>query len=445
MIKITVIMPCLNMRKYIEACIKSVMAQTLKEIEILVVDAGSTDGTLEILNEYEKKDDRIKMIHSEVKSYGYQMNLGIRLAKGEYIGIVETDDLVDPKMYEILYDAALKEKPDYVKGMAQGFFVGRNHIEWRHTIYSCKELMHTDRLECIPRETPQLFWEDNFLWYGIYKAEFMKNIRFHETPGAAFQDIGALFQIASLAQKGIYLSYPGYFYRRDNTEASSYNVKSFDFVDEEYKYIDRFLKNLSKDWVQMYYKKMTWLCLDRFWFMATTPRYWSESADGINRLREKIKYAFEEQILTYTEFEKKDHERIRLLLEDPESLFLYDKGIFESRKNFYNRLLEEIGNRKVVIFGTGYYGTFLYMYLQVHDKDNVVGFCDNNQSLWNTAWQGVPIYSPNEIVKIVPDAVYLVANKLHAEDMKSQLESLGVSGNRIFLYKDQPDIFMLVK
>jgi glycosyltransferase involved in cell wall biosynthesis len=66
------------------------------------VDAGSTDGTLEILQEYAAKDSRISIINSEKKSYGYQMNLGFDAAKGEYLGIVETDDFADPDMFEKL-------------------------------------------------------------------------------------------------------------------------------------------------------------------------------------------------------------------------------------------------------------------------------------------------------------------------------------------------------
>ena len=95
MSEISVIMPSLNVRPYIEKCLGSVVSQSFKDLEIICVDAGSTDGTLEIINEFARKDSRIKVINSDIKSYGYQMNLGIRYAKGEYIGIVETDDFID--------------------------------------------------------------------------------------------------------------------------------------------------------------------------------------------------------------------------------------------------------------------------------------------------------------------------------------------------------------
>ena len=87
-IKISVILPSLNVGTYIEECLHSVIKQTLTDIEIICVDAGSTDGTLEILEKYAAEDERITVIRATKKSYGYQMNLGIDAARGEYIGIV---------------------------------------------------------------------------------------------------------------------------------------------------------------------------------------------------------------------------------------------------------------------------------------------------------------------------------------------------------------------
>ena len=81
--KISVIMPCLNMVRYIRQCVDSVMNQTLTEMEILIIDAGSTDGTLDILQEYISLDPRIRIISSDKRSYGYQVNLGIKEARGE--------------------------------------------------------------------------------------------------------------------------------------------------------------------------------------------------------------------------------------------------------------------------------------------------------------------------------------------------------------------------
>jgi len=80
----------------------------LRDIEILCIDAGSTDGTRKILEEYAARDMRIRLIDSPVKSYGYQVNLGINTAQGKYIGIVETDDRINPDVMSLMYEVAEK-------------------------------------------------------------------------------------------------------------------------------------------------------------------------------------------------------------------------------------------------------------------------------------------------------------------------------------------------
>ena len=117
---ISVIMPSYNVGRYIRVCIESVLAQSLQNMEILVIDAGSEDGTLDILREYVDKDERICLVHSEKKSYGYQVNMGIQMARGKYIGIVETDDFIEPDMYRTLYEWTQETDADYVRG--QGAF-----------------------------------------------------------------------------------------------------------------------------------------------------------------------------------------------------------------------------------------------------------------------------------------------------------------------------------
>lgn len=117
--KVSVVMPSLNVRPYIEQCLESVLGQTLQEIEILCVDAGSDDGTLEVLQQFAARDPRVRVIVSEKKSYGYQVNMGLDAATGEYIGIVETDDFTEPDMYEKLYVAAKADDLDVCKA---GFY-----------------------------------------------------------------------------------------------------------------------------------------------------------------------------------------------------------------------------------------------------------------------------------------------------------------------------------
>lgn len=129
--KVAVIIPSLNSARYIDECIQSVQNQSLKDLQILCVDAKSEDGTLEILAHYAKNDDRIQIILSDKKSYGYQMNLGIKAAKAEYIGIVESDDYIKARMYEELYSLAKAKDCEVVKSDMLDFVDGDVRLKKR--------------------------------------------------------------------------------------------------------------------------------------------------------------------------------------------------------------------------------------------------------------------------------------------------------------------------
>ena len=111
-IKVSVIIPVYNASKYLRQCLDSIISQTLQEIEIICVDDGSTDNSLEILNEYQKLDNRIKVLTQKHKRQGVARNYGMSIAAGEYIGFVDSDDWCEPDMYEKLYQRAKETDSD---------------------------------------------------------------------------------------------------------------------------------------------------------------------------------------------------------------------------------------------------------------------------------------------------------------------------------------------
>ena len=114
--KVSVIVPIYGVEKYLHQCIDSILAQTLKEIEIILVDDGSPDKCPQIVDEYAKKDERIIAVHQTNGGYGRAVNHGIKLATGEYMAIVEPDDWIDADMYATLYEHAKQYDVDVVKG-----------------------------------------------------------------------------------------------------------------------------------------------------------------------------------------------------------------------------------------------------------------------------------------------------------------------------------------
>lgn len=112
MVKVSIVVPIYNTQDYIKKCLESLVNQTLKDIEIICVNDGSTDNTMVIVNEFAKNDNRIKIIEQTNQKQGAARNNGMRSAQGEYIGFVDSDDWVDLNYYEKLYNSAKKYDTD---------------------------------------------------------------------------------------------------------------------------------------------------------------------------------------------------------------------------------------------------------------------------------------------------------------------------------------------
>lgn len=246
--KVSVVVPIYNVEKYLRVCLDSLVGQTLKEIEIICVDDGSTDSSKEIIREYVKKDARVKMIAKEKNSgYGNSMNQGFDMAGGEYIGILESDDFAEPTMYEKLYAAAHENSLDMVKSSFWFYYSVPKAYNEKYEVASKGT---EKRTFCpawdfdAPMEMVEFFNMKPSIWSAIYRAEFIRknNIRVLETPGASFQDTSFNFKVMALAGRVQTLREAFVHYRQDN-EGSSINSQSKVFcVCEEYAEIQRFLE-----------------------------------------------------------------------------------------------------------------------------------------------------------------------------------------------------------
>lgn len=112
--KVSVIIPVYNTERYLRKCLDSVTNQTLRDIEIICVDDGSTDGSAEILREYQSKDERITVLEQERSNAGAARNLGLSIAKGEFLSFLDSDDFFEPTMLEHMYSCAKKRNAEIV-------------------------------------------------------------------------------------------------------------------------------------------------------------------------------------------------------------------------------------------------------------------------------------------------------------------------------------------
>ncbi len=236
--KVSIIVPVYNVEQYLRQCLDSICGQTLADIEIILVNDGSIDESLNILNEYAARDKRIIVIDKPNEGYGRSINRGLDVAKGEYIGIVESDDWIESDMYETLYSIAKKHGVDVVK--------------CRFWAYDAKSLtdrglshmpeMDTERV-INPRKNPAIFAVIPSIWSGIYNRNFLceKKIRFLESPGASFQDTSFNYKVWAMAKR-VYLTMKPLLHYRIGHEGQSVGRtdKAF-YICDEFREIERFM------------------------------------------------------------------------------------------------------------------------------------------------------------------------------------------------------------
>ena len=256
---VSVIMPSLNVVKYIDECIQSVLNQSLKEIEIICVDAGSTDGTYERLKEYETNDSRVRVILSDKRSYGYQVNLGIKESNAKYIGIVETDDYVDENMFDILYNRAEDNNLDFVKADFTFLYDFDGYYLYKPAKLFDENTNKFYNKVIQPLDCTYLYFHDFNVWKGIYNREFLieNDVMFNESAGASFQDIGFQQLLLYYAKRCMYIPEKLYYYRFGHMTNSSVSPKLLQFVKQEFEHLlDNKLNGMTGRKIELIYQKM---------------------------------------------------------------------------------------------------------------------------------------------------------------------------------------------
>ena len=433
MAKVSLLLPCLNSVAYMEQCLASVCAQTLKDIEILVVDAGSTDGTLAIVQKFQDRDSRIRLVSSEKRSYGYQMNLGISQAVGEYIGVVETDDYIEPNMMEVLYRQIVGTDADYIKAKARAFY--DDGIHQTDFVLRPFDTEQTQEVEIVnPSQRPALFVSDNFLWNGLYRRDFLQRFRFNETSGAAFQDVGVLYQIIHAAQKGIYLDKVVYHYRQSNGGASSFSRKGLNFVKTEYEALYDVVWEVSDPWRRIYYAKMAWHTINRFHFMSFGT-FWEESEKSVAWLQKTLRAALQDGCFGKEDLQPWDWEELQIFLQDYHQLYEACRERLLKQTSIVRDAFVKLKRGPVIIFGCGAIGRQIPGRLRGCHID-FVGYCDNDEAKQGTSVENLPVYSLTEAQQRYPQAVFWVANKYHADSIICQLKENGVDDANIYEEKE---------
>lgn len=224
-IKVSIIVPVYNVATYLPECLNSLINQTLKDIEIICIDDKSTDGSIEILKEYEKKDVRIKVVYNEEnKSTGTARNIGIEKASGEYLGFVDGDDFVSADYFENLYENAKKHNAEISATSNVLFYYDENNTPELETGLSVKS-----RLSTIKEKNDSLA-KTVVSWNKIYKKDFIEKNNIYYGNNSYAEDM--LFSIICyFFAPYIVISHKSiYYYRKDRQGSATTGLKDLDFV-----------------------------------------------------------------------------------------------------------------------------------------------------------------------------------------------------------------------
>lgn len=337
--KVSLVVPCCNVEKYVEQSVRSAMNQTLRDIEIICINDGSTDSTLSILQKLADEDPRIRIIDKPNSGYGNSMNVGFDAARGEYIGILESDDFIDENMLESHYYLAKTNDVEVVKS--------NFYFYWSTPVEKNVHCDLIDEIECgrviCPYEEPHIFFVKPSIWSALYRADFIREhgIRFNETPGASFQDASFNFEVWLNAQR-VWLIYDAYLhYRQDNEQSSVNSPKKVYCVCDEYARMEGFVDAIE-DPVKRTFMKAVLVKMKYDTYMWNYDRLAPDlGREFFDRFASELRAHVEKGDIAWEMFEDEKARDLRMLLDDPgfehirKQAYASDYGLLRRVASYY--------------------------------------------------------------------------------------------------------------
>lgn len=217
MAQISIIVPCFNNEKYIKRCLDSLVNQTLKDIDIIVVNDGSTDKSAEVINSIH--DSRIRYFYKKNEGIASARNFGISKVESEYFGFLDSDDYCEPETYEILIKKIKEENSDVVVCNFLWEFEGasnKNYVQKEGPYRPGKDMMKN------------LFAT---LWNKVYKTSFVKSLNYKFIDGYRYEDASFLYKMCPYVNKISFVDKPFFHYtQRKGSITRTYNEKVKDMV-----------------------------------------------------------------------------------------------------------------------------------------------------------------------------------------------------------------------
>ena len=259
---LSIIIPVYNVSKYLKFTLDNVLLQEYTNYELILVDDGSTDGSGKICDDYAKHDFRIKVIHQENQGVSVARNTGVSAATGEYIGFVESDDLIEPSMFNILMSIAIAENADIVQCRHN------RNSKVNDVSYSCQKKIVDGKtfVRNIFSFSGGEYTNQVALWSKIYKKKLFSNIHFPE--GRTYEDEHETYKLCLHASKIVLIPDELYHYvKRENSiitgVAPNKMVDKQLALEDRLHYLPAILHDLEKDCAETFwnYSKITMIDL----------------------------------------------------------------------------------------------------------------------------------------------------------------------------------------
>ena len=410
---VSVIVPIYNVEKYLRQCISSILAQTMKDLEIICVNDGSTDNSLEILNKFASYDSRVKVISKQNSGYGDSMNIGIDNAEGEYIGIVESDDYILPDMFSSLFREAKEKDADVVKSNYYSISerAGRNYEEILsgipyHTIFSSNDYMKI--WDIIPS-----------IWSGLYKKDFLEKhkILFHTSAGASYQDISFWYKVLLSAKKIVCVPEAYLCYRSDNENSSVKSPKKVFCIMDEFRVIKKYIEEKHLEFMLPIILKEQFIHYIGNYFRIDSLYQYA----FLERMKEGLKQDYESGYMNKSLWTEENWKLMRHIIQEPDSYFestnidYFNK--YKYREYTVNHNLANVGAKKmigdaeeIIIYGAGMYGQRLLE--RFSDKSKIIGFAVTDlEDDTPKEIKGIPVFDIKDLRKDHVKAIVIVAMK----------------------------------
>ncbi|MFJ7728161.1 glycosyltransferase family 2 protein [Neobacillus sp. NPDC097160] len=246
---ISIIVPVYNLEQYIKKCLDSILSQTFKDFEVIIVNDGSIDNSGSICNEIAYLDNRVRVIHKKNGGLSSARNAGIKIAKGDFLGFVDSDDYIDKDMYRVLYNLCKETNSDIsickFSREVKGKLINEQNEE-------CKlEMDHDEAMRQLFKGVLYRFSVCN----KLFKKTCFENIQFPE--GRIHEDLATTYKLFSNARKSVYTNYEGYVYvkREESILTSKFHGKRMDALlgwSEILSFMGRNYPHLSKEFISCF-------------------------------------------------------------------------------------------------------------------------------------------------------------------------------------------------